>query len=36
VHHWKAETEAFHVLSGGALLIVEGQERPMRLWDFAY
>ena len=36
IHHWETETEAFLVLSGEALLIVEGQERPLRQWDFAY
>jgi uncharacterized cupin superfamily protein len=36
MYHWETETEAFLVLSGEALLIVEGQERPLRQWDFAY
>jgi uncharacterized cupin superfamily protein len=36
MYHWETETEAFLVLSGQALLIVEGQERPLRQWDFAY
>ena len=36
MYHWETETEAFLVLSGEALLIVEGEERPLRQWDFAY
>ena len=35
-YHWETETEAFLVLSGEALLIVEGQERPLRQWDFVH
>ena len=35
-YHWETETEAFLVLSGEALLIVEGEERPLRQWDFAH
>lgn len=36
MYHWETETEAFLVLSGKALLIVEGQERPLRQWDFVH
>jgi uncharacterized cupin superfamily protein len=36
MYHWETETEAFLVLSGAALLIVEGQERPLRQWDFVH
>ena len=35
-YHWETETEAFFVLSGEALLIVEGEERPLRQWDLVY
>jgi uncharacterized cupin superfamily protein len=35
-YHWETETEAFLLLSGEALLIVEGQERPLRQWDFVH
>jgi uncharacterized cupin superfamily protein len=35
-YHWETETEAFIVISGEALLVVEGEERPLRQWDFAY
>ena len=34
MYHWEADQEDFLVLSGEALLIVEGEERPLRPWDF--
>ena len=34
MYHWEADQEDFLVLSGEALLIVAGQERPLRAWDF--
>jgi uncharacterized cupin superfamily protein len=36
IYHWEADQEDFLVLSGEALLIVEGQERPLRQWDFVH
>jgi uncharacterized cupin superfamily protein len=36
MYHWETEAEAFLVLSGEALLIVEGQERALRQWDFVH
>jgi uncharacterized cupin superfamily protein len=36
VYHWEADQEDFLVLSGEALLIVEGEERPLRRWDFVH
>ncbi len=36
MYHWEADQEDFLVLAGEALLIVEGQERPLRPWDFAH
>ena len=36
IYHWETETEAFLVLSGEALLIVEDEERPLRQWDFVH
>jgi uncharacterized cupin superfamily protein len=36
MYHWETETEAFLVLAGEALLIVEGQERPLWQWDFVH
>jgi uncharacterized cupin superfamily protein len=35
-YHWETEQEDFLVLSGEGLLIVEGQERPLRKWDFVH
>ena len=34
MYHWEADQEGFLVLSGEALAIVEGEERPLRQWDF--
>jgi uncharacterized cupin superfamily protein len=33
-YHWEADQEAFLVVSGEALLVVEGEERPLSAWDF--
>jgi uncharacterized cupin superfamily protein len=35
-YHWETEQEDFLVLSGEALLVVEGQERRLRQWDFVH
>lgn len=35
-YHWETDQEDFLVLSGDALAIVEGEERPMRAWDFLH
>jgi uncharacterized cupin superfamily protein len=36
MYHWEADQEDFLVLSGEALLIVEGEERTLRRWDFVH
>ena len=36
MYHWEADQEDFFVLAGEALLIVEGEERPLRQWDFVH
>jgi uncharacterized cupin superfamily protein len=36
MYHWEADQEDFLVLTGEALLIVEGEERPLRQWDFVH
>ena len=36
MYHWEADQEDFLVLSGEPLLIVEGEERPLRQWDFVH
>jgi uncharacterized cupin superfamily protein len=33
MYHWEDEQEDFLVLSGEAVLVVEGQERELRAWD---
>ena len=35
-YHWETEAEAFFVISGEALLIIESEERPLRQWDFVH
>jgi uncharacterized cupin superfamily protein len=36
MYHWEADQEDFLVLSGEALLIIEGEERRLRPWDFVH
>ena len=36
MYHWEDDQEDFLVLDGEALLIIEGQERPLRRWDFVH
>jgi uncharacterized cupin superfamily protein len=36
MYHWEADQEDFLVLDGEALLIIEGEERPLRQWDFVH
>jgi uncharacterized cupin superfamily protein len=36
MYHWETDQEDFLVLSGEALLIVEGHERQLRQWDFVH
>ena len=36
MYHWEADQEDFLVVSGEALLIVEGEERTLRTWDFVH
>jgi len=35
-YHWETEQEDFLVLAGEGVLIVEGEERPVRQWDFVH
>ena len=35
-YHWETEQEDFLVLAGEAVLIVEGQERRLKQWDFVH
>jgi uncharacterized cupin superfamily protein len=36
MYHWEADQEDFLVLSGEAVLVIEGEERPLRAWDFVH
>jgi mannose-6-phosphate isomerase-like protein (cupin superfamily) len=35
-YHWETEQEDFLVLAGEGLVIIEGDERPLRQWDFVH
>jgi uncharacterized cupin superfamily protein len=36
MYHWEADQEDFLVISGEGVLIIEGEERPLRAWDFVH
>ena len=36
MYHWEADQEDFLILSGEGLLLIEGEERPLRAWDFVH
>jgi uncharacterized cupin superfamily protein len=36
MYHWEADQEDFLVLAGEAVLIIEGEERPLKQWDFVH
>ncbi len=36
MYHWEADQEDFLVLSGKAVLVIEGEERSLRQWDFVH
>src|SRR5437764_4669510 len=36
MYHWEADQEDFLVVSGEAVLVIEGEERPLRAWDFVH
>ena len=36
MYHWETDQEDFLILAGEALLIIEGQERPLKQWDFVH
>ena len=35
-YHWETDQEALFVVSGEAVLIIEGEERQLRAWDFVH
>ena len=36
MYHWEADQEDFLVLAGEPILLIEGEERPLREWDFVH
>jgi uncharacterized cupin superfamily protein len=36
MYHWETDQEDFLILAGEALAVVEGEERPLRRWDFLH
>ena len=36
MYHWEANQEDFLVVDGDALLLIEGEERALRPWDFVH
>jgi uncharacterized cupin superfamily protein len=36
MYHWEADQEDFLVVSGEAVLIIEGEERQLRAWDLVH
>jgi uncharacterized cupin superfamily protein len=36
MYHWEGDQEGFLVVSGEAILIVDGEERTLRRWDYAH
>ena len=36
MYHWEGDQEDFLVLAGEALLVIEGEERRLRRWDFVH
>jgi uncharacterized cupin superfamily protein len=36
MYHWEADQEHFLVVAGEALLVIEGEERRLRQWDFVH
>ena len=36
MYHWEADQEDFLLVAGEALLVIEGEERPLRQWDLVH
>jgi uncharacterized cupin superfamily protein len=36
MYHWETDQEDFLVLAGEGLLVIEGEERPLRQWDLVH
>jgi mannose-6-phosphate isomerase-like protein (cupin superfamily) len=36
MYHWEADTEGFLVIAGEPVLVMEGEERRLRQWDYVH
>ncbi len=36
MYHWETDQEDFLVLAGEGTLVIEGQDRPLKQWDFVH
>jgi uncharacterized cupin superfamily protein len=36
MYHWESDQEDFLILAGEGLLVIEGEERPLRQWDLVH
>jgi uncharacterized cupin superfamily protein len=36
LYHWEADQEDFLIVFGAAVLVIEGEERQLRTWDFVH
>jgi uncharacterized cupin superfamily protein len=36
MYHWETDQEDFLILAGEGLLVIEGEERPLRQWDLVH
>ena len=36
MYHWESDQEDFLILAGTATLVIDGQERPLKQWDFVH
>ncbi len=36
MYHWETEQEGFLVLAGSGTLVIDGEGRPLRQWDFVH
>lgn len=35
-HHWEIDQEDFLVIAGSGVVVIEGEERPLRQWDLVH
>ena len=36
MYHWESDQEGFLVLAGEGTLVIDGEERPLKQWDFVH